>query len=87
MKKTEPGINEVARQLVGEYFNQGRIVDQNAVTSAELAAAYGMSRSTVSRRLKNLVGRGVFEMVWKKVNGTYMAAYRKKVVDPVKKKK
>jgi len=64
-------------QLASELFNS-RIIDENAETTAEIAAKSGSSLSVVQREAKRLVDCGKLEKVFKLVSGKPVPAYRVK---------
>ena len=74
MKRT----NAVAKLLASSLLDDGRVYDESAETSSEIAAKLGMKQTTAKDRIRKFIAEGKLEKVWKHVNGLSIPAYRVK---------
>ena len=76
MKKTNP--NNTVLILASALLDQGRIFDDKAETTSEIASKINMSDAHVRRLMKSKLADGIIEQVWKRVGGRPLVAYRVK---------
>lgn len=74
--KTKPC--DSASRLVSLLLDDGRIWDDSAETSEEIATKLNLAVRTASEKIHALVKKGTVEKVWKRINGKPVPAYRVK---------
>ena len=76
MKKTNP--NDTILILASALLDQGRIFDDKAETTTEIAAKINTGAAHVRRLIQPKIKDGSLEMVWKRIDGKPYPAYRVK---------
>jgi len=70
--------NDVAKMLASALLSDGKIWDESAETTQEIARKIGLSESQVLKKIRGYIKAGQMEKVWRRVNGNPIPAYRVK---------